>query len=99
MNQLFMGALGSNQNVMDNNSQQSTSQGGNGSGLNVKNAKNVLSGPLHSKIKPIGSSHMEQREKKMKDAYKNAKPKGKGIVGIGGFNNQAVLQYSQNNFI
>jgi len=35
----------------------------------------------------------------MKDAYKNAKPKGKGMVAIGGFNNQAVLQYSQNNFI
>jgi hypothetical protein len=42
---------------------------------------------------------MDQREKKMKDAYKNAKPKGKGVVGIGSFNNQAVLQYSQNNFI
>jgi hypothetical protein len=42
---------------------------------------------------------MDQREKKMKDAYKNAKPKGKGVVGIGGFSNQAVLQYSQNNFI
>jgi len=92
-----MGALSSNQNAIDNNSQQSTSQGGTGSGLNVKNTKNVLSGPLHTKIKPIGSSHMEQREKKMKDAYKNAKPKGKG--GISGFNNQAALQYSQNNFI
>jgi len=34
---------------------------------------------------------MDQREKKMKDAYKNAKPKSKGIVGVGGFNNQAVL--------
>jgi len=54
----------------------------------------VLSGPLHSKIKPIGSSHMEQREKKMKDAYKNAKPKGKGMVALGGFNNQVVMQYS-----
>ena len=42
---------------------------------------------------------MEHREKKMNDAYKNAKPKGKGMVAIGGFNNQAVLQYSQNNFI
>lgn len=42
---------------------------------------------------------MDQREKKMKDAYKNAKPKGKGMAGIGGFSNQAVLQYSQNNFI
>jgi hypothetical protein len=40
---------------------------------------------------------MDQREKKMKDAYKNAKPKSKG--GIGQFNNQAVIQYSQNNFI
>ena len=69
------------------------------SGLNLKNGKNVLSGPLHNKVKPIGSSHMEQREKKMKDAYKNAKPKSKGVGGIGGFNNQAVLQYSQNNFI
>ena len=57
MNQLYMGALGNNPNGIDNNSQQSTSQGG--SGLNVKNGKNVLSGPLHSKIKPIGSSHME----------------------------------------
>lgn len=56
---MFMGALGSNSNAIDNNSQQSTSQGGNGSGLNIKNTKNVLSGPLHSKIKPIGSSHME----------------------------------------
>lgn len=66
----------------------------------MKNNKNVLSGPLHNKIKPIGSSHMEQREKKMKDdAYKNAKPKGKGMAALGGFNNQAVLQYSQNNFI
>lgn len=55
--------------------------------MNVKNAKNVLSGPLHNKTKPVGSSHMEQREKKMKDAYKNAKPKGKGMVGISGFNN------------
>jgi len=36
----------------------------------------------------------------MKDAYKNAKPKGKGMAALGGFNNQAaVLQYSQNNFI
>jgi len=51
----------------------------------------VLSGPLHQKVKPNGSSHMDQREKKMKDAYKNAKPKSKGIVGVGGFNNQAVL--------
>ena len=42
-------------------------------------------------MKPIGSSHMEQREKKIKDAYKNAKPKGKGMVAIGGFNNKAVL--------
>ena len=42
-------------------------------------------------MKPVGSSHMEQREKKMKDAYKNAKPKGKGMAGIGGFSNQAVL--------
>jgi hypothetical protein len=48
-------------------------------------------------MKPVGSSHMDQREKKMKDAYKNAKPKSKG--GIGQFNNQAVIQYSQNNFI
>lgn len=45
--------------------------------------KNVLSGPLRQKIKPIGSSHMEQRDKKRKDAYKNAKPKSKaGISGI-----------------
>jgi hypothetical protein len=58
----------------------------------------VLSGPLHQKMKPIGSSHMDQRDKKIKDAYKNAKPKSKGMIG--GFNNQAaVLQYSQNNFI
>jgi hypothetical protein len=40
---------------------------------------------------------MEQRDKKMKDAYKNAKPKSK--AGIGGilnknFNNQAIMQYS-----
>lgn len=42
-------------------------------------------------MKPVGSSHMEQREKKMKDAYKNAKPKSKGIAGIGQFSNQAVL--------
>jgi len=34
---------------------------------------------------------MEQREKKIKDAYKNAKPKSKGGPGIGGFNNQVVL--------
>jgi hypothetical protein len=33
---------------------------------------------------------MEHREKKMKDAYKNAKPKVKGVVGLG-FNNKAVL--------
>lgn len=42
-------------------------------------------------MKPIGSSHMDQREKKMKDAYKNAKPKGKGMVALGGFNNQVVM--------
>jgi hypothetical protein len=30
---------------------------------------------------------MEQREKKMKDGYKNAKPKGKGMSGIGHLNN------------
>lgn len=60
----------------------------------MKNSKNALSGPLHQKMKPVGSSHMDQREKKMKDAYKNAKPKGKGMAGIGGFSNQAVLQYS-----
>jgi len=65
--------------------------------MNMKSTKNVLSGPLHGKMKPNGSSHMEQREKKMKDAYKNAKPKSKGMMG--GLNNQAVLQYSQNNFI
>jgi len=27
----------------------------------------------------------------MKDAYKNAKPKGKGMVALGGFNNQVVM--------
>jgi len=59
--------------------------------LNIKNQKNVLSGPLHNKIKPIGSSHMEQREKKMKDAYKNAKPKGKGMNQFGVINNQVVM--------
>jgi hypothetical protein len=37
---------------------------------------------------------MDQREKKMKDAYKNAKPKGKAMAGVSGFSNQAVLQYS-----
>ena len=42
---------------------------------------------------------MEQREKKMKDAYKNAKPKGKGMNQFGVINNQVVMQYSQNNFI
>lgn len=63
----------------------------------MKNSKNVLSGPLNNKSKPIGSSHMEVRDKKMKDAYKNAKPKSKG--GVGNFSNQAVIQYSQNNFI
>jgi hypothetical protein len=68
-------------------------------GFNIKNSKNVLSGPLNShKTKPIGSSHMDHRDKKMKDAYKNAKPKSKG-GGMGNFNNQAALQYSQNNFI
>lgn len=51
----------------------------------------MLSGPLHQKIKPIGSSHMEQRDKKIKDAYKNAKPKGKGMGALGGFNNQAAV--------
>jgi len=30
---------------------------------------------------------MEQRDKKMKDAYKNAKPKGKGMAALGGFSN------------
>ena len=75
-NQIFLGSNGSDGNQ----------------GFNMKNTKNVLSGPLNSntnKSKPLGSSHMEQREKKIKDAYKNAKPKSKG--GIGGFNNQAVL--------
>lgn len=68
--------------------------------MNVKNVKTVLSGPLHKNMKPIGSSHMEHRDKKMKDMYKNAKPKSKGVSGLAGFNNQAaVLQYSQNNFI
>jgi hypothetical protein len=66
-------------------------------GFNAKNNKNVLSGPINSKNKPVGSSHMEMRDKKMKDAYKNAKPKSKG--GMNSFNNQAALQYSQNNFI
>lgn len=59
--------------------------------MNIKNQKNVLSGPLHNKIKPIGSSHKEQREKRMKDAYKNAKPKSKGINGLGGLSNQVVM--------
>ena len=89
-----------NQNFMPGSGQESVagasfqSQGGGGSGLNIKNQKNVLSGPLHNKIKPIGSSHMEQREKKMKDAYKNAKPKGKGMNQFGEINNQVVMQYS-----
>lgn len=72
------------------------SEGNNG--FSIKNQKNVLSGPLNNKVKPIGSSHMEVRDKKMKDAYKNAKPKSKGGA-MGNFNNQAVLQYSQNNFV
>jgi hypothetical protein len=59
-------------------------------GFNIKNTKNVLSGPLNNKTKPIGSSHMEVRDKKMKDAYKNAKPKSKGAA-LGNFNNQVVL--------
>jgi hypothetical protein len=55
--------------------------------MNVKNVKTVLSGPLHKNMKPIGSSHMEHRDKKMKDTYKNAKPKSKGVSGLVGFNN------------
>lgn len=49
---------------------------------------------------------METRDKKMKDAYKNAKPKGKGMAGfnMGNLpmhpgNNGGMLQYSQNNFV
>lgn len=30
----------------------------------------------------------------MKDAYKNAKPKGKGMVPIGSLNNNGIMQYS-----
>ena len=55
--------------------------------MNVKNVKNVLSGPLHKNVKPIGSSHMEHRDKKTKDIYKNAKPKSKGVGALVGFNN------------
>lgn len=62
----------------------------NNTGFSVKNTKNVLSGPLNSKSKPVGSSHMEMRDKKMKDAYKNAKPKNKN-GGISNINNQAIL--------
>jgi uncharacterized protein YecT (DUF1311 family) len=29
-------------------------------------------------MKPTGSSQINQRDKKLNDAYKNAKPKGKG---------------------
>jgi len=50
-----------------------------------------LSGPLHKNIQPIGSSHIEHREKKIKDAYKNAKPKSKGGGVLAGFNNQAAV--------
>lgn len=64
-------------------------------GFNMKNAKNVLSGPLQNKSQPINSSHMENRDKKMKDAYKNAKPKSKtrGVNNVN-LNNQAALQYN-----
>ena len=58
--------------------------------MNVKNVKTVLSGPLHKNMKPIGSSHMDHRDKKIKDTYKNAKPKSKGVGGLVGFNNQAA---------
>lgn len=42
-----------------------------------------MSGPLHKNMKPIGSSHVAQRDRKIKDIYLNAKPKGKGIGGLG----------------
>jgi hypothetical protein len=38
----------------------STNNGSEGTqGFNIKNPKNILSGPLHSKQKPTGSSHMD----------------------------------------
>ena len=43
---------------------------------------------------------MENRDKKMKDAYKNAKPKSKTRAPNNvNLNNQAALQYNQNNFL